>query len=147
MDFGGHIEKTRDSSMPAGSQVKMVLPDIELAGRDVILIDDIISSGETIIKAAVLLKKQHARQVLVGCVEGEFTAPEGGGVFWDEPVLGRNIDELTQAGLLSGTDKEGLFSKPIIDDLVSTDIIFNEKTSKVSIRGLIEQVARECRCM
>ncbi len=44
----------------------------EVAGSDVIIIDDLISTGGTIVTAAEALKKSGARRVLVGCTHPVF---------------------------------------------------------------------------
>lgn len=44
--------------------------DADIAGRDVILIDDMIISGETMIKAAQVLKKGGARRIVCAAVHG-----------------------------------------------------------------------------
>lgn len=44
--------------------------DIEVSGRDVILVDDMISSGQSIIKAADLLRKKGASKVYAMCAHG-----------------------------------------------------------------------------
>jgi ribose-phosphate pyrophosphokinase len=44
----------------------------EVAGSDVIIIDDLISTGGTIVTAAEVLKKSGARRVLVGCTHPVF---------------------------------------------------------------------------
>jgi len=44
----------------------------EVAGSDVIILDDLISTGGTIVTAAEVLKKNGARRVLVGCTHPVF---------------------------------------------------------------------------
>jgi len=44
----------------------------EVAGSDVVIIDDLISTGGTIVTAAEVLKKSGARRVLVGCTHAVF---------------------------------------------------------------------------
>ena len=44
----------------------------EVSGSDVVIIDDLISTGGTIVTAAEVLKKNGARRVLVGCTHPVF---------------------------------------------------------------------------
>jgi ribose-phosphate pyrophosphokinase len=46
--------------------------DLAVADRDVIIVDDIISSGGTIVEAANLLKQNGAGNIYAGCVHGVF---------------------------------------------------------------------------
>jgi ribose-phosphate pyrophosphokinase len=49
------------------SKLEMATGDVELKGRDVVLADDIISTGGTIIQAAKACRKKGARRVFVLC--------------------------------------------------------------------------------
>jgi len=52
-------------------EVKVVTTkDIPLKGRRVLIVDDIISTGATIVEAARLLKQSGAGQISVGCAHG-----------------------------------------------------------------------------
>ena len=62
------IDKRRPK--PDVSEVVNVIG--EVAGSDVIIIDDLISTGGTIVTAAEVLKKNGARRVLVGCTHAVF---------------------------------------------------------------------------
>ncbi len=63
------LEKTRISSRHV--QVKMVHP-ISLKGKEVVIIDDIISTGKTIREAAKLAKRKGAKKVTAIGVHGLF---------------------------------------------------------------------------
>jgi len=65
----GWVEKTRDKETGFVSSSEGVLNP---AGRKTILIDDIISTGGTIIEAIKLLKNKGASQISVACVHGIF---------------------------------------------------------------------------
>jgi len=56
-----------------GENVEMEPKDIDVKGKSVIILDDIISTGDTMLKAAGMLKKQGAKSVSLGCVHGIFT--------------------------------------------------------------------------
>lgn len=63
-----HMEKKRiDSNM-----VEMQLPEARLQGKNVLLVDDMISSGGTIIKAHKLLHDAGVKKVYVCAVHGIF---------------------------------------------------------------------------
>jgi len=59
-----HLEKTRIS--PEKVETKPKKLDVE--GRNVVIIDDIISTGGTIVNATKILKDLGANKVVVGCV-------------------------------------------------------------------------------
>ncbi|WP_349256739.1 ribose-phosphate diphosphokinase [Methanocella sp.] len=63
-----YLEKTRLS----GEEVKIAPKNLDIKGRDVVLMDDIISTGGTIAEAIKLLKAQGVRDVYVACVHGVF---------------------------------------------------------------------------
>ncbi len=63
------FEKARYSSRDVS--VSMVKP-VDVAGRDVVIVDDIISTGNTMIKAAQELKKRGARSVSAIGIHGLF---------------------------------------------------------------------------
>jgi len=58
------LDKVRDR---VTGQVKIAEKELDLVDRDVIIIDDIISTGGTIIRAAQLVLDQKARRVYVAC--------------------------------------------------------------------------------
>ncbi len=59
-----YLEKTRLT----GEMVTIKPKSLEAKGRDVIIIDDIISTGGTIAEATSLLKEQGANEVFAACV-------------------------------------------------------------------------------
>lgn len=64
-----HLRKTRLS----GENVVMEPKNLGAEGRDVVLVDDIISTGGTLATAAGMLYDQGARRVDAVCVHGIFT--------------------------------------------------------------------------
>ncbi|MFA6358535.1 MAG: phosphoglycerate kinase, partial [Candidatus Omnitrophota bacterium] len=134
--YGGHMDKKRDPSKPLRLQVTMIMPDIDVRGRDIILLDDIISSGETIIKAALLLLSRGASRVFIGCVYGEFT--EGINIFQDKNMLRASIKQLNISGQLSQAQLMELESKggSFIEEVIATDIIPNPY-AKVKIGNML----------
>lgn len=63
------LEKTRLS----GESVRMDQKNLRTSGRDVVIVDDIISTGGTIATAAGMLYEQGASSVHAVCVHGVFT--------------------------------------------------------------------------
>ncbi|HTX44445.1 MAG TPA: ribose-phosphate diphosphokinase [Methanocella sp.] len=63
-----YLEKTRLS----GEEVRIAPKNLDIRGRDVVLMDDIISTGGTIAEAIKLLKAQGVRDVYVACVHPVF---------------------------------------------------------------------------
>lgn len=89
------LEKTRLS----GEDVSIQPKNIAVKGRDVIIIDDIISTGGTMAETISLLKKQGAHEVFAACVH---------------PVLSNNaILKLFKAGV------KGIIATDTIDKGVS----------------------------
>jgi ribose-phosphate pyrophosphokinase len=63
-----YMEKTRLS----GTEVVMKAKSLDVRGKTVAIIDDIISTGGTIATAAAELKRQGAKRVIAACTHGLF---------------------------------------------------------------------------
>jgi ribose-phosphate pyrophosphokinase len=63
-----HFEKRRISP----TEVEMRPVDIDVKGKNVLIVDDIISTGGTMIKAAGILRKLGAGKIFVGVTHGVF---------------------------------------------------------------------------
>jgi len=61
-----HLEKTRIS----GEEVRIEPREMEVSGRDVVIVDDIISTGGTLVTASRMLRAEGARSVSAACVHG-----------------------------------------------------------------------------
>ncbi|MFZ2455793.1 MAG: ribose-phosphate diphosphokinase [Candidatus Altiarchaeia archaeon] len=57
----------------SGEKVEIQTKDLDVQGKDTLILDDMISTGGTIIEAAKLLKSQGASSVNAGCVHGVFS--------------------------------------------------------------------------
>ena len=64
-----YIEKTRID----GETVTMKAKNLDVSGRKVAIVDDIIATGGTIVKATEQLKSQGALEVYAACTHGLFT--------------------------------------------------------------------------
>ena len=98
------LEKTRDKKT---GKVKIKTKNLEVENRDLILVDDIISTGGSIIKATQFLKKQKCKNIYVAC---------------------------THALLMNNAEKK--IKKAGVTSIISTNTIPG-KTSKVDISKTI----------
>ena len=64
-----YLQKKRLS----GEKVEIAIKELDVKGKDALILDDMISTGGTIIEAAKLLKSQGASSVNAGCVHGVFS--------------------------------------------------------------------------
>ncbi|KAF5089042.1 Ribose-phosphate pyrophosphokinase [anaerobic digester metagenome] len=104
-----HMEKTRISPEKVETKPK----NMDVKGRDTVIIDDIISTGGTIVNATNILRKHGAESVVVSCVH---------------PVLvGDALLKIFAAG---------------VDDVIGTDTLRSD-VSTVSVAGIIAQKLRE----
>ncbi len=72
----GMFYKRRDYSTIVGGRNPIVAHEFlgdNISGKDVIIIDDIISSGQSMLDTAMQLKKMNARRVFLCCTFGLFT--------------------------------------------------------------------------
>ena len=65
-----HLVKTRLS----GEEVRIAPKTVDVAGRDVVIVDDIISTGGTLATAARMLRDQGAVSIHAACVHGVLTS-------------------------------------------------------------------------
>jgi ribose-phosphate pyrophosphokinase len=104
-----HMEKTRISPEKVETHPKTM----DVKGRDTVIIDDIISTGGTIVNATNILRKDGAESVVVSCVH---------------PVLvGDALLKIFAAG---------------VDDVIGTDTLRSD-VSTVSVAGIVAQKLRE----
>ena len=79
-----HLEKVRLS----GTEVRIAPAKMDCRGKNVLIVDDIIATGGTILAAAVQLKEAGARSVSVACTHGVFTGDS------IQRLTGGNIDAI-----------------------------------------------------
>lgn len=68
-----YLDKVRIDS----TTVQMKMPDVDVKGKNVLLVDDIISTGGTIMKCARIMKEHGASEVYISAVHGIFTGEAG----------------------------------------------------------------------
>jgi ribose-phosphate pyrophosphokinase len=102
----GHLEKQRDRYT---GQTTQTAAHLNVKGQTVIIFDDIISTGGTIVGAAKILREQGAAHVYTACVHGL--------------LIGDAEKRILDAG---------------VDEIVSTDSV-PSRTSKVSLAPIISQ--------
>ena len=56
----------------SGSEVRMEVKNMDVEGKRILILDDIISTGGTMAKAVELLKKRGASKIYAACVHGLF---------------------------------------------------------------------------
>ena len=100
-----HLSKTRHS----GSDVEIEQKKLDVKGMDVILLDDIISTGGTIIESTKLIKRFRPASINVGCVHGLFLK----GI---EPFKG-SIDRIISSDTL-----ENPAAKVSVSSIIATDL-------------------------
>ncbi|MFB3889328.1 MAG: ribose-phosphate diphosphokinase [Candidatus Bathyarchaeia archaeon] len=81
----GHLEKQRDRHTGQTSQTGKGL---NVKGKTVIVFDDIISTGGTIVGAAKILKEQGAEKVYTACVHGLLIGDA------EKRILDADVDEI-----------------------------------------------------
>ena len=75
--------------------VEMKLPDINFKGKSILLVDDIISTGGTIIKAVKLLKEAGATRISVSAVHGVFARDS-------DRAISSEVEELVVSDTIDG---------------------------------------------
>jgi ribose-phosphate pyrophosphokinase len=105
----GHLNKTRDRYT---GQTVQTAEGLNVKGQTVLILDDIISTGGTIVGAAKILRENGAKHVFCGCVHGL--------------LIGDAEKRILDAG---------------VEEIVGTDSVPGS-VSKVSLAPLISQVLK-----
>lgn len=104
-----YFEKTRISS----NEVKMEIKDMDVEGKNLLIIDDIISTGGTMVKAIELLKKQKANEIYVSCIHGLFIGNA------DERILKAGCKEIVTTDTIETEYSKVSVAKRVADLLKS----------------------------
>ena len=101
----GHLNKTRDRYT---GQTVQTAECLNIKDKNVIILDDIISTGGTIVGAAKILREKGAKHVLCGCVHGLLIGNA------EKRILDAGVEEIV------GTDSvPGAVSKVSLAPLIS----------------------------
>jgi ribose-phosphate pyrophosphokinase len=104
----GHLNKTRDRYT---GQTVQTAEGLNVKGQTVIILDDIISTGGTIVGAAKILREQGAKHVFCGCVHGLLIGDA------EKRILNAGVEEIV------GTDSvPGSVSKVSLAPLISQEL-------------------------
>jgi len=102
------LKKHRDRKT---GRVSIQTAKVDVQGKDLILVDDIISTGSSIIKAAQFLKKQKCKRVFVACTHGLLV--EGAEKKIRKAGVSRIISTNTIPGNTSKVDVSGILAKSV----------------------------------
>ena len=104
----GHLSKTRDRYT---GQTVQTAEGLNVKDQTVIILDDIISTGGTIVGAAKILREQGAKHVFCGCVHGLLIGDA------EKRILDAGVEEIV------GTDSvPGNVSKVSLAPLISQEL-------------------------
>jgi len=92
-------------------KVRIQSSKVDVHGRDLIVIDDIISTGGSIIKATQFLKKQKCKRVFVACTHGLFVDDAEKKI--RKAGVSRIISTNTIPGNTSKVDVSGILAKSV----------------------------------
>jgi len=102
------LKKHRDRKT---GRVSIQTAKVDVQGKDLILVDDIISTGDSIIKAAQFLKKQKCKRVFVACTHGLLV--EGAEKKIRKAGVSRIISTNTIPGNTTKVDVSGILAKSV----------------------------------
>jgi ribose-phosphate pyrophosphokinase len=104
----GHLDKVRDRYT---GQTKQTAEGLNVKGQTIIILDDIISTGGTIVGAAKILHEQGAKHVFCACVHGLLIGDA------EKRILDAGVEEIV------GTDSvPGSVSKVTLAPLISQEL-------------------------
>ena len=93
----GHVALTKDRDRRTGSvEIRTESVSGAVSGRDILLVDDMISTGGSIVKAARFLKGQGCGRIYVGCTHGLLIGGAGG------RIMGAGVEEIISSNTVPG---------------------------------------------
>ncbi|OWP56529.1 MAG: ribose-phosphate diphosphokinase [Thermoplasmatales archaeon B_DKE] len=101
-----YIDKKRIDS----NTVEMRIPDVDLRGKNVLIVDDIISTGGTIVKAVKLIREMGAAKIYVSAVHGIFTGDS-------ENTIKSIADDLAVTDTIESGSSKISVAKEIVDGI------------------------------
>lgn len=101
-----YLEKTRID----GSTVKMKPKNLDVSGASVLIVDDIIATGNTIIRATEQLKNSGAQKVYAACTHGLYT---GGAI----PKLEAVLDGLYSSDTIESSTSRYSVASPVSESI------------------------------
>ena len=102
------LKKHRDRKT---GRVSIHTTKVDVQGKDLIIVDDMISTGSSVIKAAQFLKKQKCKRVFVACTHGLLV--EGAEKKIRKAGVARIISTNTIPGNTSKVDVSGILAKSV----------------------------------
>jgi ribose-phosphate pyrophosphokinase len=105
-----YLEKTRID----GTTVKITPKKLDARGKNVAIIDDIISTGGTMAQSIAELKKQGAKSVSIACTHGLFVGQA------KEKLLSANCDEIISTDSIETEFSKVSVANCIADTLMKT---------------------------
>lgn len=101
-----YLEKNRIDS----STVEMKFPDVDVREKNILVVDDIISTGGTIIKAVKLIKERGAAKVYVAAVHGIFMQGS-------QEKIGEIADDLAVTDTIESKSSKISIAKEILEKM------------------------------
>lgn len=104
----GNLEKQRDRYT---GQTTQTAKHLDVMGKVVIIFDDIISTGGTIVGAAKILKDQGAKRVFTACVHGLFIGDA------ERRILDAGVEEIVSSDSVPGRNSKVSLAPLISEEL------------------------------
>jgi ribose-phosphate pyrophosphokinase len=105
------LKKSRDRKT---GEVSIEQPDFDVAGRDAILVDDMISSGGSIVKAAQVLRKAGAGKIYAMCAHALLVGDAA------QNIMAAGVQDIVATNSIPGKYARVDMSAPLADASLST---------------------------
>ena len=104
------LKKSRDRKT---GEVSIEQPDFDVAGRDAILVDDMISSGGSIVKAAEVLRRAGAGKVYAMCAHALLVGDAA------DKIMAAGVQDIVATNSIPGKYAKVDMSAPLADTALS----------------------------